>query len=450
MSKIYWVIGHSRTYLQNKRRNLEQLAITLYFQFSVIRHLQILVSTHPNCVPSLFHLQQAAQVTALHQVLTYNPLSIMKHRYSRIVQSLLLYIPIFLLVNSFTNWFYDDLLIQERDQYHRLAWSSDDDEYISHRFQITLTGTPTTLPQDDDYSYFEHKLFAYLNRQLTSRDLQISRVHVVQEKTELKYNGYSGVKSFTILVGNRREEEDEDEEVDNGEAVESWNGPDGHDPILDDKNESKERELNNPGSSANKLITQVDIEGRDLSGLMGHFKKHVEGVINVGYQAIIDDLVRAADARPYFKGVSWLGAKSVGSTPSPYGRSNGIESFDNPDQDEKDNEPSIPSQVEDDVEQGENKDEEQKKQEKPKTHKARPMNAKAIEFRIISGSIFLSLCLTAVLSNAIRLLARKREERRRRMEKARQAYEAPKNANNNKGGSEKKFTGLLDDGDQYR
>ncbi len=378
----------------------------------------------------------------------------MKRRYSRIVQSLLLYIPIFLLVNSFTNRYYDDLLMQEQDQYHRLTWSSNDDENISHRFQITLTGTPSTLPQDDDYTYFEHKLFAYLNRQLTSRGLQISRVHVVQEKTELKYNGYSGVKSFTILVGNRREEEDEeDNEVENKEHAESENGPDRNDQILDDadnKNESKERELNDPGASANKLITQVDIEGRDLSGLLGHFKKHVEGVINVGYQTIIDDLVRAADARPYFKGVSWLGAKSVGSTPTPYGRSNGIESPDNPDQDASDNDTSIPSQVEDDNQEDENKDQEKMKEDKPKTHKARPMNAKAIEFRIISGSIFLSLCLTAVLSNAIRILARKREERRRRMEKARQAYEAPKNAINSKGGSEKKFTGLLDDGDQYR
>lgn len=175
-------------------------------------------------------------------------------------------------------------------------------------------------------------------------------------------------------------------------------------------------------------------------------------------------MVSPAAAEEYFKGISWIGAVIIrpsarnqnvenGRNDKNPDRSDPTTSFDGNDAEEiggkGDKEDLITVEKESLTSEEKNEEMVEKEKQKEKEKKAEPspraMNAKAVQFRLISGSIFLSLCLTAVLSNAIRILGKKREEKNRRMAKAKEAYEVPTQAVLNRKPSEK-FVGMLDDG----
>lgn len=77
-----------------------------------------------------------------------------------------------------------------------------------------------------------------------------------------------------------------------------------------------------------------------------------------------------------------------------------------------------------------------------------PYNAEAIEFRTVSGAIFLSFCVFAVLWNIVRVSAKTNVDRRKRIALAREAYEIPVKTALGAGkfGNSNKFTGTMDTG----
>eukprot|EP00554_Chaetoceros_debilis_P004909 CAMPEP_0194085442 /NCGR_PEP_ID=MMETSP0149-20130528/17575_1 /TAXON_ID=122233 /ORGANISM="Chaetoceros debilis, Strain MM31A-1" /LENGTH=344 /DNA_ID=CAMNT_0038768331 /DNA_START=214 /DNA_END=1248 /DNA_ORIENTATION=+ len=344
-----------------------------------------------------------------------------------------------------------------------------------------MKGAPDFSPTDNDYIYFEHTLFAYLNKALaSSRKIRISHVDVdkIESELQLKSDSEVHVTAFTVLTGaksSRREEDSNAMEVEvvddyefssederfaeqgSGDEISLEGSADyeveniGTESIEELINEQEESDRDLQSSSRNLLVLKVDIEGRDYTNLRGHFKKHVKGAIDQGSAEVLSELVNGGDignksSRQYFENMSEIrvtamtDSESYSSSRSTGSGSSEPSSSGSSSRAKEEAEPSDGNPTPDI-----DKDKEKKKP------RGRPMNAKAIEFRIISGSIFLSLCLTAVLSNTIRILSRKREERRRRMEKAKNAYEVPRKAMmSSRGTSEKKFVGMLDDGDHYK
>jgi len=368
-------------------------------------------------------------------------------------------------------------------QLRRITSASDSGNFIqeAYRLQITMKGAPDFSPTKKDYIYFEHTLFAYLNKALArNRKIRISKFDVDKEESELQLRGNSEtethVTAFTVLTGaksSRREEDSNAMELEVGDDYEFSSederfaeqvpGDEADYEVENIDTESIEESINEQeandrdlqSSSQNLLVLKIIIEGRDYTNLKGHFKKHVKGAIEQGSQKILDELETGGDigdesSRRYFekfenmKGkmrVTAMTETESGSESYSSSRSTGSgSSSESSSRAKEEAEPSDGNPT-----PGTDEDKEKKKP------RGRPMNAKAIEFRIISGSIFLSLCLTAVLSNTIRILSRKREERRRRMEKAKNAYEVPRKAMmSSRGTSEKKFVGMLDDGDHYK
>lgn len=220
---------------------------------------------------------------------------------------------------------------------------------------------------------------------------------------------------------------------------------------VDDLSESnQERGLQQEENdfSANKLFVEVKVIGRDYSMVEGRFKDGVKSAINLGHRDIIEMLVAPAQAEKYFKGVKWVGALII---PSGMSRAQNLE-VDEPSRED-------PATLFDKNDEGETEQGsetatsssdyegvgEQAVDDSATKEKRAPMNARAARFRTISGSIFISFCITVVLANTLRIASKKRDERKRRMQKAKQAYEGPKETVASKRMSER-FVGMLDDG----
>ncbi len=77
-------------------------------------------------------------------------------------------------------------------------------------------------------------------------------------------------------------------------------------------------------------------------------------------------------------------------------------------------------------------------------------NAQAMQFRLVSGIVFVGLCLVVVILQLIRIATKKNEERKRRLILAKKAYEGPKKdfmKPNQSFYSNRKYTGTMDTGD---
>ena len=361
----------------------------------------------------------------------------------QVLQFLALYIPVFFFVHTNTVDFYIS-----PNQFHRSAAST----YVeaSERYQLTLTGVLAREPNIVEIRYLEHTLFAYLNDVLTPKKLQISSVEI--DVGETKFKDTSSQLAFTVVSSttaaasmNRRKE-------------------DIADPQDLSESDDKERELlhqQQKGSSANKLFVEVVVSGRDYSMLEGRFKTSIKVAINVGHKGLLKMLVAPAQAEEYFKGVSWIGAIII---PHKGSASNvkEIDGYDNKEEPaQKDPSDLFIIDNQGDAEQGitmtkaststststslnSKLSENDTSVEGTEEKRIKPMHERAARFRMISGSIFISLCITVVLVNTLRVANRKREERKRRMAKAKQAYEGPKEAVTSIRGSEK-FVGMLDD-----
>jgi len=284
-------------------------------------------------------------------------------------------------------------------------------------------------------------LFAYLNKALTPRKIQISSVSIDTSKTQVEDG--SSARAFTVLSPGRATEENI-EDNDRNARTATKPDPETGDPLNNGRNHKEpNRALAEQGSSANRLIIEAIIRGRDLSLVAGAFQDDIKGAINIGFREIIDQLTNPADAEEFFSGVSWIGVTTILSIDTDGDGGSSPERISSSFTDEQD------SSSEEAVEDAELENEINIAGKGPTTQEVirpnkSPKNAKAVQFRIISGSIFLSLCLTAILSNTIRVLARQRDESRKRMEKAKQAYEAPTRAMMR--GPSEKFVGMLDDG----
>ena len=345
-----------------------------------------------------------------------------------VIQFLALYIPVFFLVHTNTADF------SNGNQFHRSA--AIDYLEVTERFQVTLKGVPGRKPESIENRYLEHVLFSYLNIALTTRKFQISSVEIDADQTILK--DLSSQSAFTVISStasivsaNRRK----------GEMI------DPQDNVKDLSESNQERGLQQEGkdSSANKLFVEVKVIGRDYSMVEGRFKDGVKSAINLGHKDIIEMLVAPAQAEKYFKGVKWVGALIIPSGMSRVqvdepSRGDPATLFDKSDEGETEQgseTATSPSDYE--------AVNEQAVDDFATKEKRAPMNARAARFRTISGSIFISFCITVVLANTLRIASKKRDERKRRMQKAKQAYEGPKETVASKRMSER-FVGMLDDG----
>ena len=349
-----------------------------------------------------------------------------------LIQFLALYIPVFFFVHTNTAGF------SGGNQFHRSA--TVDYLEVTERFQVTLTGVPGRKPENVERRYLEHVLFSYLNIALTTRKYQISSVEIDVDQTILKdissQSAFTVISSTSSIVSaNRRK----GEMIDPQENVED----------LSESDQERELQQEGKGSSANKLFVEVVVNGRDYSMVEGRFKKGVKSAINLGHKGIIEMLVAPAQAEEYFKGVNWVGAVII---PSGMSRVQNVQEdepsredpatlFDESDEGET-REGSIGTTSPSDLDEGVS---EEAVDDFTTKEKRAPMNSRAARFRTISGSIFISFCITVVLANTLRIASKKRDERKRRMQKAKQAYEGPKETVASKRMSER-FVGMLDDG----
>lgn len=348
-----------------------------------------------------------------------------------VIQFLALYIPVFFLVHTNTADFSDG------NQFHRSA--AIDYLEVTERFQVTLKGVPGRKPESIENRYLEHVLFSYLNIALTTRKFQISSVEIDADQTILK--DFSSQSAFTVISStasivsaNRRK----------GEMIDPQDNVDD----LSESNQERGLQQEENDFSANKLFVEVKVIGRDYSMVEGRFKDGVKSAINLGHRDIIEMLVAPAQAEKYFKGVKWVGALII---PSGMSRAQNLE-VDEPSRED-------PATLFDKNDEGETEQGsetatsssdyegvgEQAVDDSATKEKRAPMNARAARFRTISGSIFISFCITVVLANTLRIASKKRDERKRRMQKAKQAYEGPKETVASKRMSER-FVGMLDDG----
>jgi hypothetical protein len=348
-----------------------------------------------------------------------------------VIQFLALYIPVFFLVHTNTADFSDG------NQFHRSA--AIDYLEVTERFQVTLKGVPGRNPESIENRYLEHVLFSYLNIALTTRKFQISSVEIDADQTILK--DFSSQSAFTVISStasivsaNRRK----------GEMIDPQDNVDD----LSESNQERGLQQEENDFSANKLFVEVKVIGRDYSMVEGRFKDGVKSAINLGHRDIIEMLVAPAQAEKYFKGVKWVGALII---PSGMSRAQNLE-VDEPSRED-------PATLFDKNDEGETEQGsetatsssdyegvgEQAVDDSATKEKRAPMNARAARFRTISGSIFISFCITVVLANTLRIASKKRDERKRRMQKAKQAYEGPKETVASKRMSER-FVGMLDDG----
>jgi len=353
-----------------------------------------------------------------------------RHQYRQIFQFVSLFIPVFFLVNTFTTGH-----IYSGQQLRRETTSS----FIkaSERIQITLTGTLPRFPTDKEYTALEHALFDYLNATLTptQRRIQISSVDIDTPKTKRKDG--SSTEAFTVIAHTSPIRKDK--------ALQKM-----QESIADE--EKRALNVNAAGSSANQLIVEAVVNGQDYSMLSLHFLSGVNGAINVGRKIIIAALAEPVQSLEYYKGVTWIGVTAVIPAEDVSMPRTVVAAIAGGDAERRDPAELFKvTKTEDTTPNGLIKEDSlsSKESEKPPMP---PMNARAVEFRIISGSIFLSLCITVILANTIRILSKQREHRKRRMAKAKQAYEGPtkKAALGRGSASEKRFVGMLDNGDAPR
>lgn len=367
-------------------------------------------------------IHSSSSVTSLHKFYK------MRRSRSQILEFLSIFILIFFIVHTST------IYGVNFDQRHRSIAT----EYITEtaRLQLTLKGTPNALPTNREKIFLEHVLFGYLNRALTPLSLQIQLVEIDDSRTRVT----DGSSSFTVISHTSDTGRRKGKMVDYQEEIEEDNSSD----------EEAGRELVSPGEActlANKLFVEVEVSGRDYTMLQGQFKYRVKQAINSGnlrQRQLIELLVAPVEAEEYFREVCSImaviiphGATSRNHVSDEPDRQDPAELFERNKDDTSENSDKSSSPAENEKNNTSSKN----KESKPR----RPMNAKAIQFRTISGSIFLSLCITAVLSNVIRVLGRQREIRKKRMAKAKQAYEVPKQAELKRKSSEK-FVGMLDNG----
>ena len=348
-------------------------------------------------------------------------------RYRNAIEFFILFLPIVFLVHNGKSTL-------NFDQSRRSASNG----YIqdSARIQITLKGTRSVLPTKIEQRFLEHVLFGYLNKALTPLSLQIQVVEIDDSRTRVKDG--QAASSFTVIshtsVADRKNEEEADM---NGAVI--------------------ERELQSPNeacTNTNKLFLEVTVSGRDYSMLQGNFKTRVEQAINAGNtrsRVLIELFVAPAEAEEYFRDVCSITAVVIPNLSRHHDATKG-EEITKTHPDRRDPAELFQDATKDDVDDENtgtsilhNSTDNTDGEEEIQDDKVHPMNTKAVRFRTISGSIFISLCLTAILSNAIRILGKQREIRKQRMAKAKQAYEVPKQAELRRKTSEK-FVGMLDNG----
>ncbi len=402
----------------------------------------------------------------------------------QLLEFLTLYVPILYFVHTSRTSF---------DVGHRSTADADaSNEYIetSKRFKLTLEGTPRQLPNRNEKLFLEHTLFSYLNKALNPLSIRIQDVTIDDVTVRVR----DGSSSFTVIshisstrrkgmmLGPRNETEDEsyiDEEFLDRKLASSptkilppTSNIRRKGEMLDPQDEvdkvafrkqSSDRGLvtNEKCETANKLFVEIDVSGQDYTMKHSNFKYKVKHAINGGglgqNNLLIQELVEIARPEPYFQGVCKIMADfaaystskgNVGNTPAQKdpaelfsGRSGGNEDK------EEDKDLTMFSSEETTETNDDEKDDTEKNEKKNSSQHRQhgPMYEKALRFRTISGSIFISLCITAVLANAIRILGKQREQKKQRMAKAKQAYEVPKQAELKRKSGEK-FVGMLDNG----
>ena len=368
----------------------------------------------------------------------------MKH----FLQFISLFVPIFLFTESYLS-----------PTSHRLLAT----DYLeaSQPFKITIVGVNPEKPTKSELSYLDQTLFRFLNDALNGRKIQISKISLDANKVKLEVLDDS--TKFTVLTAAQMQRR-------KGEALQDLENA-----VMEEDRED-ERKL--VGSSKNRLTLEVTIEGRDYSNVQGRFRSSVKNAINIGRKGLVQELVLPASSPDYFKHISWIDAMPIdmevdeGRSFEDTKNDNEAEQRDPADLFPKDEtkqdttkygtaasgtsstsssattpskttDTSSGSRSSDSSYYGTTSSTKEDVDEKPISKK--PMNHKAKQFRTIAGSIFISLCITIVLINTLRVANRTREARQKRLAKAKQAYEGPKQPVPTKRTSER-FVGMLDDG----
>ena len=369
----------------------------------------------------------------------------MKH----FLQFISLFVPIFLFTESYLS-----------PTSHRLLLATDYLE-ASQPFKITIVGVNPEKPTKSELSYLDQTLFRFLNDALNGRKMQISKISL--DANNVKLEVLDDSTKFTVLTAAQMQRR-------KGEALQDLENA-----VMEEDRED-ERKL--VGSSKNRLTLEVTIEGRDYSNVQGRFRSSVKNAINIGRKGLVQELVLPASSPDYFKHISWIDAMPIdmevdeGRSFEDTNNDNEAEQRDPADLFPKDEtkqdttkygtgasgtsstsssattpskttDTSSGSRSSDSSYYGTTSSTKEDVDEKPISKK--PMNHKAKQFRTIAGSIFISLCITIVLINTLRVANRTREARQKRLAKAKQAYEGPKQPVPTKRSSER-FVGMLDDG----
>ena len=365
------------------------------------------------------------------------------------LQFISLFLPIFLFTESYLS-----------PTSHRLLASTDYLE-ASQPFKITIVGVNPEKPTKSELSYLDQTLFRFLNDALNGRKIQISKISLDANKVKLEVLDDS--TKFTVLTAAQMQRR-------KGEALQDLENA-----VFEEEGEEKRKLV---GSSKNRLTLEVTIEGRDYSNVQGRFRSSVKNAINIGRKGLVQEFVLAASSPDYFEHISWIDAmpidmevdegRSFEDTKNDYeaeqrdpadlfpkdetkqdttkygtgasGTSSTSSSETTP---SKPTYTSTGTKSSDSSYYGTTSSTKEDVDEKPISKK--PMNHKAKQFRTIAGSIFISLCITIVLINTLRVANRTREARQKRLAKAKQAYEGPKQPVPTKRTSER-FVGMLDDG----
>lgn len=364
------------------------------------------------------------------------------------LQFISLFVPIFLFTDSYLS-----------PTSHRLLAT----DYIEavQPYKITIVGVNPEKPKKSELSYLDQTLFRFLNDALNGRKIQISKISLDANKVNLEVLDDS--TKFTVLTAAQMQRR-------KGEALQDLENAE-----FEEEGEEKRKLV---GSSKNRLTLEVTIEGRDYSNVQGRFRSSVKNAINIGRKGLVQEFVLAASSPDYFKHISWIDAMPIdmevdeGRTFEGTKNDNDAEQRDPADLFPKDetkqdttkygtgtsstsgtsSSETTPSKTKDTSSGTRSSDSsyygttsstKEDVDEKPISKK--PMNHKAKQFRTIAGSIFISLCITIVLINTLRVANRTREARKKRLAKAKQAYEGPKQSLPTQRTSEK-FVGMLDDG----
>lgn len=365
------------------------------------------------------------------------------------LQFISLFVPIFLFTDSYLS-----------PTSHRFLAA----DYIEavQPYKITIVGVNPEKPTKDELSYLDQTLFRFLNDALNGRKIQISKISLDANKVNLEVLDDS--TKFTVLTAAQMQRR-------KGEALQDLENA-----MMEEIGEGGRKLV---GSSKNRLTLEVTIEGRDYSNEPGRFQSSVKHAINIGRKGLMQELMLTASSPDYFKHITWIDAMPIdmqvdeGRTFADTKNDNVAEQRDPADLFPKDDtkqdtnkygseasgttssssSTTTPNKTTDTSSGSRSSDSSyygtttsSTKEDLDETSSSKkPMNHKAKQFRTISGSIFISLCITIVLINTLRVASRTREARQKRLAKAKQAYEGPKQPVPTQRTSER-FVGMLDDG----